>query len=293
MRQRQLGKTGESLSVVGFGAIVFVQEGPDFARDTVARAIDAGVNYFDMGPAYGKGEAEERGGPAIEPYRNKIFLAEKTGKRTKDEAAAELRQSLKRMRTDHFDLYQFHAVTTMEDVETIVGPGGALEAFVEAREQGLVRYLGFSAHTEEAALALMNHYRFDSILFPVNYVTWHRGHFGPAVLDRAQELEMGILALKTLAKKPWPDGKKERWTKSWYSPVDTYKEARNGLRWTLSRPVTACVSPGHVEFLWWMIDAEKELTSLTPEEEQAIAHATEHIAPIFPRNASPKVAERR
>lgn len=83
-----------------------------------------------MWPAYGGGEAEERGGPAIEPYRDSIFLAEKTGKRTKDEAAAELRQSLKRMRTDHFDLYQFHAVTTMEDVETIVGPGGALEALV-------------------------------------------------------------------------------------------------------------------------------------------------------------------
>ena len=104
MQNRQLGKTGESLSVVGFGAIVFVGEGPEFARETVARAIDAGVNYFDMGPSYGGGEAEERGGPAIEPYRDRIFLAEKTGKRTKDEAAAELRQSLKRMRTDHFDL---------------------------------------------------------------------------------------------------------------------------------------------------------------------------------------------
>ena len=94
MQKRLLGRTGESLSVIGFGAIVFVKEGPEFARETVARAIDAGVNYFDMGPAYGRGEAEERGGPAIEPYRDGIFLAEKTGKRTRDEAAAELRQSL-------------------------------------------------------------------------------------------------------------------------------------------------------------------------------------------------------
>ena len=110
MQTRLLGNTGESLSIVGFGAIVFVNEGPDFARETVARAIDAGVNYFDMGPAYGRGEAEERGGPAIEPYQDRIFLAEKTGKRTKDEAAAELRESLVRMHTDHFDLYQFHGV---------------------------------------------------------------------------------------------------------------------------------------------------------------------------------------
>ena len=284
MQNRLLGKTGESLSVVGFGAIVFVGEGPEFARETVARAVDAGVNYFDMGPAYGSGEAEERGGPAIEPYRDSIFLAEKTGKRTKDEAAAELRQSLKRMRTDHFDLYQLHAVSTLEDVETIVGPGGALEAFVEARDQGLVRFLGFSAHTEEAALSLMDHYSFDTILFPVNYVTWYQGNFGLVVVDKAQQNEMGILALKTLAKKPWTNGRKESWHKAWYSPVDTYEEARSALRWTLSRPVTACVSPSHAELLWWMIDAEREIASLTPEEEQVIVRSTEGVTPIFPRS---------
>ena len=282
MQQRQLGNTGESLSVVGFGAIVFCKEGPEFARDTVARAIDAGVNYFDMGPAYGRGEAEERGGPAMEPYRDRIFLAEKTGMRTKDEAAAELRQSLKRMRTDYFDLYQFHGVSSMEEVETIVGPDGALETFVAARDEGLVRYLGFSAHTEEAALSLMDHFEFDTILFPVNYVCWYQGNFGPAVLDKAQEKGMGIFALKTLAKKPWPDGKKEKWTKTWYSPVDTYEEARTALRWTLSRGVTACVCPGHSELLWWMVDAEKEITPLTAEEEEAIARSTENITPIFP-----------
>jgi aryl-alcohol dehydrogenase-like predicted oxidoreductase len=281
MERRTLGTTGESLSVIGFGAIVFVNEGPEFGRDTVARAIDAGVNYFDMGPAYGGGEAEERGGPAIEPYRSRIFLAEKTGKRTKDEAAAQLRESLVRMRTDHFDLYQLHGVSTMEDVETIVGPGGALEAFVEARDQGLVRFLGFSAHTEEAALALMDHYDFDTVLFPVNYVTWYQGHFGPAVLAKARDKEMGILALKALAKKPWPNGRKEKWPKAWYAPVDTYEEARTALRWTLSRPVTACVSPSHAELLWWMIDAEKDLTPLSPEEEQAVARSTENVGPIF------------
>ena len=284
METRQLGKTGESLSVVGFGAIVFVQEGPEFARESVARAVDSGVNYFDMGPAYGRGEAEERGGPAIEPYRDRIFLAEKTGKHTKDEAAAELRQSLERMRTDHFDLYQFHGVTDMEEVETIVGPGGALEAFVEAKEQGLVRFLGFSAHTEEAALALMDHYEFDSILFPLNYVTWYQGHFGPAVVEKAQEKGAGILALKALAKMPWPDGKKEKWTKAWYSPVDTYEEARAALRWTLSRPVTACVSPSHAELLWWMIDAERDFDQMPEQDEEAVVRSTEGVTPIFPRS---------
>ena len=284
METRPLGKTGEELSVIGFGAIVMVNESQQFAHETVARAIDAGVNYFDMGPRYGKGEAEERGGPAIQPYRDRIFLAEKTGERRKAEAAAELRQSLRKMRTDHFDLYQLHAVSTIEEVETIVGPDGALEAFVEARDQGLVRFLGFSAHTEEAALALMDHYEFDTILFPVNYVNWYQGRFGPIVLDKAQQKGLGILALKALAKKPWPDGRKEKWTKAWYSPVDNYEEARTAVRWTLSRPVTACVSPSHAEFLWWMIDAEREIIPLTSEDEEVIARSTEGITPIFAGN---------
>ena len=283
MQTRTLGKTGESLSVIGFGAIVFVNEGPDFARETVARAIDSGVNYFDMGPRYGGGEAEERGGPALKPYRDKIFLAEKTGERKKDAAAAELRQSLKKMRTDHFDLYQFHAVSSMEDVQTIVGPGGALEAFVEARDAGLVRYLGFSAHNEEAALSLMDHYDFDTILFPVNYICWYQGNFGPAVLEKAQENEMGILALKALAQTPWPDGKRAKDSKCWYSPIGNYEEAKAAFRWTLSKSVTACVCPGHASFLWWMIDAEKEITRLAPQEERELAAATDGIAPIFPK----------
>ncbi len=281
MQQRSLGKTGVSLSVVGFGAIVFLKEGPEFARNTVARAIDAGVNYFDMGP-YGKGQAEEIGGPAIKPYRGRIFLAEKTGERKKEEAEAGLRQSLERMRTDYFDLYQLHGVRTMEEVETIVGPGGALEAFVKARDEGLVRFLGFSAHSEETALALMAHFNFDTVLFPVNYVCWYQGHFGLVVIDKAQENDMGILALKTLAKKPWPDDKRPEGSKTWYSPVDTHEEAKLALRWTLSRPVTSCVCPGDVEYLWWMIDAEREVAPLTTEEKAAIINSTVGITPIFP-----------
>ena len=94
---------------------------------------------------------------------------------------------------------------------------------------------------------------------------------------------MGILALKALAKRPWPDGKKEKWTKAWYSPVESYEEAKTALRWTLSRPVTACVSPSHVELLWWMIEAEKEITPLTSGDEEVLAHSTDGVAPIFPR----------
>lgn len=281
MEARELGRTGESLSVVGLGAIVFLREDASFARETVARAVDAGVNYFDMGP-YGDGEAEKLGGPPMGPYRDRIYVAEKTAERTKDKAEELLHRSLKNMRMDHFDLYQLHGVSTLEEVQTIMGPGGAMEAFLEARDRGLVRHLGFSAHSEEAALALLDQFDFDSILFPINYVCWYQGGFGPVVVESAVQKGVGILSLKALASTRWPEGRKEKWTKAWYKPVDSYEEARCALRWTLSRPVTSCVCPSHAEHLWWMIDAAASLDALGEEEERVMARLSEGVAPIFP-----------
>ena len=204
MEKRSLGRTGEMLSIIGFGGIVVRDATPQKASEDVKLAIDAGINYFDVAPSYG--DAEIKLGPALEPYRKDVFLACKTGKRTKAEARAELEQSLKNLRTDHFDLYQHHAVTSLADVDTILGPGGAMETFIEARKEGKIRFIGFSAHSVEAAMALMDRFDFDTILFPFNYTTWHSGNFGPQVLARAKEKNMGILALKAMAKGPWEKG---------------------------------------------------------------------------------------
>lgn len=281
MEKRRLGKTNGILSVVGFGGIIVMDEEPASAKRIVARAIDRGINYFDVAPSYGN--AEERLGPALEPYRESVFLACKTEKRTKDEAAAELHRSLQRLRTDHFDLYQLHGVTTLEDVNTIMGKGGAIEAFTEARERGLVRYLGFSAHSEEAALALLNRFDFDSVLFPFNWVCWHQGHFGPRVVDAAKGKGVGMLALKALAKRKWKEGEKRKWPKCWYAPVETAEEASLGLRFTLSLPITAAVSPGHAELLWWACDAADELKPLSDNEAARVAERSKGLDPIFPQ----------
>jgi len=162
IEKRALGKTGEMLSMIGFGGIVVDKATTEQAASRVREAIDYGINYFDVAPSYGN--AEEMLGPALEPYRKDVFLACKTGERKKDGARRELEQSLKRLHTDHFDLYQLHAVTTLEDVDTIFGKDGALETFVEARDEGKVKYLGFSAHSVEAAMALM-----DLILIPSSF----------------------------------------------------------------------------------------------------------------------------
>lgn len=282
MEKRQLGKTGEMLSIIGFGGILVSQETAKFSSDVVANTVDRGINYFDVAPSYGN--AEEMLGPALEPYRRDVFLACKTGKRTAGEAQEELEQSLKKLRTDHFDLYQLHAVKTEEDVKTILGHGGALETFVKAREKGLVRYLGFSAHSEEAAVALMENFDFDTILAPFNWVCWLEGGFGAKMLAEAEKRNMGILALKTLAKRRWKENEERKWSKTWYSPVDTYQEALMAVRFTLSKPITAAVSPGHPELLWWACDAAEAFTPITSEEETELARQAKGLEYIFPQD---------
>ena len=115
-----------------------------------------------------------------------FFLPARQQNVQRTESRAELEQSLQHLRTDHFDLYQFHAVTTLDEVNTIFGPDGAIETFQEARKEGKIRLIGFSAHSVEAAMALLDRFDFDTILFPVNFATWHAGNFGPQVLARAR-----------------------------------------------------------------------------------------------------------
>jgi aryl-alcohol dehydrogenase-like predicted oxidoreductase len=271
------------VSVMGFGAIVVMNEPPDESSRLVSEAVDRGINYFDVAPTYGN--AQECLGPALEPYRKSVFLACKTEKRDADESLEALHDSLEKLRTDYFDLYQLHAMTTLEEVDQVFGPGGAMETFVKAQEQGLVRYLGFSAHSEEATVALLDRFEFDSILFPFNWVCWHQGNFGPIALEKAQEKGAARFALKSLAKRRWQEGEGEQsqWPKCWYAPIETYEEASLALRWTLSKPITAAVSPGHADLLWWACDAAEDLTPLSEEEAALVAQRSEGLAPIFPQ----------
>src|SRR5664279_567967 len=165
--RRSLGKTGESLSIIGMGGIVVMNAEPGEAGSIVAEAVDRGINYFDVAPSYGN--AQERLGPALAPYRKNCFLACKTEGRMKDDSRAQLEESLKLLKTDHVDLYQFHALTKMTDLDKVLGPGGAMETMEAAKKEGKIRYIGFSVHSVETALAAMDRYNFDTVLFPVSY----------------------------------------------------------------------------------------------------------------------------
>ena len=276
MEKRQLGATDNQLSVIGFGGIAIMNEEPEEAARLVSRAVDRGISYFDVAPGYGN--AEERLGPALKPYRDGVFLACKTGQRRADEAEAELHRSLERLQTDQLDLYQLHGVRDLEDADAILGPGGALETFVAAREQGLIRHIGFSAHSQDAALRLLDAFPFDSMLLPINAACWTAGGFGPLAVEKAVEKGTGVLALKSMAKRPVAEAEVKKWPKCWYVPVDTLPEAIECLAFTLGQPVTAALPPGHADLVWLACDALEALAGRAPDAELEMPS---EAAPIF------------
>jgi aryl-alcohol dehydrogenase-like predicted oxidoreductase len=278
---RRRYKNDVDLSVIGFGGIVLMGMPQRDANAIVAEAFDRGVNYFDVAPSYGNGEAEEKLGPALASYRDRIFLSCKTMEREAGAAEAELVRSLRRLKTDHLDLYQFHAVTKAEEVERIFAAGGAMESFVKARNGGKIKYIGFSAHSESAALAMMDRFSFDSVLFPFNLVCYAQGHFGPAVMERGKRGGVARLALKMLARGPWPNAAKKTYAKAWYQPIDDLEEARKAVRFTLSEDVTAAIPPGDIRLFRLAMNLAAEFRPLTPEERIEILAETKDITPLF------------
>jgi aryl-alcohol dehydrogenase-like predicted oxidoreductase len=269
------------LSIIGLGGMLLVGMKQDTANSIVSESIKQGINYFDVAPFYGNGEAERKMGRALASHRKRIFLACKTLERSAKGAQKELELSLRHLRTDHFDLYQFHAVTDLDEVDEIFAPGGALEAFLRARQQGKIRYIGFSAHSVEAALAMLGRFQFDSVLFPVNFVCYAQGNFGPQVMDKAKKLGVARLALKAMAHGPWRKGEKKKYPNCWYRPIEDRDLARQALRFTLSEDVTAAVPPGDERLFRMALELARDLPPLGAGEREELLASTQGLRPLL------------
>jgi len=278
-------KDGIDLSIIALGGIVVCGLSQEEASRRVAAAYDRGVNYFDCAPSYFDGEAEIKLGEALQPYRSKVFLAEKTMSRDAKGAREELERTLERFHTDHVDLYQFHAVGSMEDVDKILAPAGAAETFFAARKEGKVRHLGFSAHHAPAALHLMDALELDSVLFPVNVNAWENGGFGPQILAKAKSKGMARMALKALAFGRWPADMKEsdrKYPKCWYQPIDDREMARLALRFTLNHDITAAVPPGDERIFDLALDlVSMPLPKLSADELSGLKTKVSSLDPVF------------
>ena len=169
----------------------------------------------------------------------------------------------------------------MEDVEQILAVGGAMETYLKARDEGKIRYIGFSAHSEEAALALLDRFLFDSVLFPVNFVCYAQGKFGPRVIAKAQETGAARLALKGLAHSVWGEGVERSVPKAWYRPIDDESMMVQGLRFTLSEPITAALPPGDERLFLLAVDIASAFEPLTQEERATLVDSTRETVPIF------------
>jgi len=279
--KRTLGKTGKKLSIIGMGGIVVMNAEFKHAEAVVAEAVEKGVNYFDVAPSYG--DAEIKLGPALKPFRDKCFLACKTGRRDKAGAKEELDNSLKNLETDHLDLYQLHALIDVEkDVKAALAKDGAIRAFLEAKKQGLINHIGFSAHSPRAALTAMREFDFDTILYPVNFCCHIQANFNQEVLAEAKKRNMGILALKSMAKQKWQnDEDRKAYPKCWYEPISQPEMASIALRWTLSQGITAALPPGEEELFKMALGIAVEYKELSKDELSKLGQFSVGLQHIF------------
>ncbi len=277
--KRILGKTDEKLSIIGFGGIMLNDNPQDFANDIVAKAVELGVNYFDVAPKYGN--AEDRLGPALKPYRKDCFLACKTRQRDASGAQKDLENSLKKLQTDYFDLYQLHELASDEEVQQVFSSGGALETLVKAKQDGKIKHIGFSAHSISAALFALKNFAFDSILFPINFACWKGGNFGPQVYEEAEKQEIGILALKSMALTPLHEKEDLIFKNCWYKPIDNEEIMKLALRYTLSKKVTAAIPPGEYTLFLKALEFMTDFNPITAEESTRLLSIAKNTKPVF------------
>ena len=259
MQHFDFGGTGMKISAVSYGGIVSAAnfEGvhcPEVTQKTsdryVAWAIERGVNYFDAAPSYG--DTELQLGNSLRPYRDKVYLSCKTLERDRKGAEKELRQSLKLLHTDYFDVYQLHCISSQYDVEAAFAPGGVMELMRELKEKGIARNIGFSAHDEDAAIAMIGRFDFDSVLFPFNWFMHMQHGMGDRLLKVAKERNVGILAMKAFVERSWNSDRERydsKYPKSWCKPIDTDDEAFGvaAMKYALALGVDTLIPPGNYD----------------------------------------------
>lgn len=274
MKRMRLGKTNIQVSPVVFGGIINTNETQEDANRYVDMAIDRGVNYFDVAPSYGN--AESRLAPALEPHRQNVYLACKTTKRDAVGAKKELLDSLRTLKTDHFDVYQLHSLTTQNDLNQAFAPGGAMDTVLWAKQEGLIRNIGFSAHNEDVALKACDLYDFDTVLFPMNWAMGLTNGWGDRISQKAKESDIGLLCMKTLVLRKWLDGEEKTFPKSWCKPIwDNEKLGVCAMKYGLYKGGATLVPPGNIHHFKFMLEhideclnnplTEAELTYLRSE----------------------------
>ena len=263
------------------GGAAFWRTTPEETEAAFREALTRGVNHLDIAPRYG--DAEVLVGPLLEPVRDRLFVAAKSMRPSAGEVRPELERSLERLRTDHLDLYQLHAVTS---VDVLDQRAGAVEAITRAREEGLVRFLGITGHdvgAPAAAMEALRRYDLDTVMFPVNPRMWAEQAYrrdAEALLYECSRRDVGVMAIKAIAHKPWTG---ERFATTWYEPFADRDAIARGVRFALSTAgVHAFCLPGDTALLRTALDAAEGYRPMSDPEREAAVEALADLPMIFP-----------
>jgi aryl-alcohol dehydrogenase-like predicted oxidoreductase len=267
--KRPFGRTGHLSTVTIFGAAALMRGGKKEADRALEILLKYGVNHIDTAPRYG--EAEVLIGPWMAEHRQDFFLATKTSKRTYAETREEIQRSLERLKVDRVDLLQFHALAHPDEWDTVMGPGGALEAAVEAREKGWTRFIGVTGHGWMIAAMhkrSLRRFDFDSVLMPYNYVMHlnerYRGEF-EEVVRLCQERRAAVQTIKSIARGPWGTTPPNR--NIWYQPLEEQKDIDQAVHWVLGRGDVFLNTVGDVDLLPKVLDAASRFEKRPGQEE--------------------------
>jgi len=283
MQTRRFGRTGHMSTVAIFGGAAFSKITQEEADRVIEQVIEAGVNHIDIAPSYG--QAEERVGPWMPRERQRFFLGCKTQERTKEGAWNELRQSLQRLQTETFDLYQFHAITKMEELDAVTMKGGALEAFVEARERGLFKYIGITGHGVNAPqiyLEALRRFDFDSVLFPLNFVQLANPEYrkyAEELIAQCKAKDVGTMIIKSITRAPW--GERPHTATTWYEPFEKMDDIQRAVNFALSYEVTGVCTAGDTRVLPLMLKACENFVQLNESEREQMIQSADEYEPLF------------
>jgi predicted aldo/keto reductase-like oxidoreductase len=279
----EFGRTGHLSTRVLFGAASLSRVTQDEADKTFELLLKYGINHIDTAHSYG--DAERRIGPWMKHHRKEFFLATKTEIRTKKEAFEELQESLDKLQTDHVDLWQFHCLVDPEEWKIAMGEGGVLEAAIEAKRQGLVRYVGVTGHGFTAPsmhVKSLGRYPFDSVLFPYNYPMMQQQAYKEQVdrlLSLCAEQQVAVQTIKSIARRNIGDREKVHAT--WYEPIESPAEIARAVQWVLSNKQVFLNSVGDIHLLPHVLEAATSTIEPVPDSEMEAMVQREEMEPLF------------
>lgn len=277
------GRSGHRSTRTIFGAAALSHVSQDEADRTLEVLLQYGVNHIDVASSYG--DAELRIAPWLKRHRAHFYLATKTDARQAKEAKEDLHRSLERMGVDSVDLWQLHNLVDPIEWDQALSPGGAIEAAVEAKAQGLVRAIGVTGHGLQIAAThrrSLERFDFDSVLLPFNYITMQTPYYAAqfaALLATCQERNVAIQTMKAIAYRPWMGREHTRAT--WYTPLEDQQDIDRAVHWVLNRSGIFLNTVGDIALLPRVLDAASRFQAGPPDEEMQVMVERLHIAPLF------------